>query len=100
MFLGELYNNSAETQKGYKVGQRHETVESIANIPNKAELKGGTDNDYQNEDDLINLNALALEEILEAAGSVQRPAENSAQREKADSNRNYKRAYFASEQNG
>ena len=97
MFFGKLDNNSTETKNCHKVGQRHESVESIANITYKAELQCGTDNNSNDENYLVNLYALALEEILEAACSVKRPAENSGKSEEAYANSDDKRANLASE---
>ena len=79
MILGELDDHTGQAQQGDQVGNGHETVQSIGNVPYQIQLQSCANDDDSHKDSLEDANALALEQELEAAGAVQGPAEDGGQ---------------------
>ena len=79
MFLCQLDDHTAQTQQRDQVGDRHEAVEGIGDIPDKIQLQGGADHHHDNEQALVNANTPTLQQELKAPGSVQGPAQNGGQ---------------------
>ena len=71
----------AEDQYGYQVGDGHESIESVSQIPRVGKGHRGADDREEYEHYLIGYAGLGSEEILEAAGSVEAPGKNRGQRE-------------------
>ena len=53
ILLRELEHHGGEQQHADEVGDCHETVEGISDVPSEAQIDGGTDDADQREDHLI-----------------------------------------------
>ena len=89
--FGQPDNNTGQAEKGDQIGDRHKAVEGIGNVPNQIQLQGRAHQDHGNEDDLIDLCALAAQQELAAAGAVEGPAENGGQSEENQTDLNNNR---------
>ena len=83
MLLGQLKDHRAQRKHTDQVGDGHEAVEGIGDVPSQAQVHGSADDDDQGVDDLIGLDGLAAQDELPAAGAIQAPAEDGGQGEQA-----------------
>ena len=72
----QLDDHRAESQDCNQVGDCHKAIESIRQVPGITEGHCGTDNREKDKHKLIADAGFCPEEVLKAAGAVQRPAEN------------------------
>ena len=76
MLLGQLCYHTGQGEQCHEVGNGHETVEGVCDIPDHIQRSGGAHHNHNGEDELIDLGGLHAEQILDASGAVERPAEN------------------------
>ena len=79
VIFGQLDNHTAQTQQGNEVGDRHEAIEGIGNVPNQAQFHGSANESHQNKHGLVHGQQLSSQQELEAARAVECPAKNGGQ---------------------
>ncbi len=85
--LGDLDNKTGASEYTDKVGDHHETVEGIGDIPCKGRSKERTEKDHYKVDNSVSLNGLNTEEIFPSLGAVVVPTESGGECEEKDSDR-------------
>ena len=73
---GDLEYHGAEREERDEVRDRHETVERVGDVPDKIERGDTADDDYDDEDKLVDLRGAETQQVLHAARAVKRPAED------------------------
>ena len=76
--FGDLRDNTGEHQQGNQVGDRHETVQRVGNVPHQGAGAHGADDADQSEDDLVDEDEglVVLCEVTPAVLTVVGPGED------------------------
>ena len=88
--LRQLGNRAGEEQQGNQVGNGHEAVESIGNVPHQRAGADGAHNAHEDEDDVEDAghDLAALAQIAPATGPVIAPADDGGQGEEQQADLN------------
>lgn len=97
MLARQLDHNGAEQQQRDEVGNGHEAVERVGDIPHEREVRNRAGDDHKAENDLIGADDLTAEEELRAARAVECPAEDGGRGKEQQPDRKDQRADLVAE---
>ena len=100
MLFGQLEDDRREREQGDEVRNRHQSVKSVCDIPYRVDRADTAHNDDDAEEDLIRTHCFHTEQILNAACSVQGPAEDRGIREHHQREGHKKRRRLGAEDGG
>lgn len=83
MFLDQSQHHRCQQEHADQVGHGHKAIEGVADAPDQAQIRGGTQNGHQTVGDVEGQKDLASQQEFSAAGTVQTPAHNGGEGEAA-----------------
>ena len=88
--LGLSVNDRTQNDQGDQVRYSHESVQDICDVPNVIQAQGRSDDNEENEDDLVDRyhDLIALKDEFTATDAVQRPAHDGRQSKEAEAHGN------------
>ena len=69
-------HHAGQGDHGDQVGDGHEAVEGVGDVPGQGQVHGGAHHNDDDEDDLVGPDGLGAEDELTGTGAVQRPAQH------------------------
>ena len=93
--LGALHDQRGKGEHTDQVGDHHESVKGIGNIPCELRFHEASEKTYKRKDHAIGEDRLCPEQILKRLGAVMAPAKNSRIREQEDRDGDEHRSAFA-----